>query len=98
MLPVTMGMIGLVLEGGAFYHLNSDLQELADAAAIAGATELDGAGDAITRATDRAQNLLSNDPRWSNVASFRSTNHNPHVLQCLKPGYGHHYPGTGQIY
>jgi Flp pilus assembly protein TadG len=67
-LPVTMGMIGLVLDGGAFFHLNTDMQELADAAAIAGAAELDGASDALTRATDRAENLLSNDPHWSNVA------------------------------
>jgi Flp pilus assembly protein TadG len=68
LLPVTMGMIGLVIDGGAFFHLNNDLQELADAAAVAGAAELDGANDAITRATDRAANLLSNDPHWSNVA------------------------------
>jgi Flp pilus assembly protein TadG len=67
-LPVTIGMIGLVLDGGAFFHLNTDLQELADAAAIAGAAELDGASDSITRATDRAEHLLSNDPHWSNVA------------------------------
>src|SRR5262245_40830268 len=68
MLLVIMGMIGLVLDGGRLFHLNSDLQELADAAAIAGAAELDGAGDAITRATHRAESLLNNDPRWSNVA------------------------------
>jgi Flp pilus assembly protein TadG len=66
-LPVIIGMIGLVLDGGALYNLNSDMQDLADAAAIAGAAELDGASDAITRATDRAENLLNNDPRWSNV-------------------------------
>jgi len=68
MLPVIVGMIGLALEGGQFYHLNSDLQELADAAALAGAAELDGANDAITRATTKAETLLSNDPNWSNVA------------------------------
>ncbi len=68
MLPVIVGMIGLALEGGQFHHLNSDLQELADAASLAGAAELDGANDAITRAIDKATNLLSNDPHWSNVA------------------------------
>jgi Flp pilus assembly protein TadG len=67
-LPVIIGMIGLVLDGGALIHLNSDLQELADAAAIAGAAELDGASDAIDRATDKAEHLLNNDPHWSNVA------------------------------
>jgi Flp pilus assembly protein TadG len=66
MLPVMIGMTGLVLDGGALFHLNSDLQELADASALAGAAELDGKNDAITRATDRAQHLLSNDPHWSN--------------------------------
>src|SRR5215831_3685113 len=68
MLPVIVGMIGLALDGGAFFHLNTDLQELADASALAGAAELDGSSDAITRATDRAQNLLSNDPHWSNTS------------------------------
>ena len=67
-LPVIIGMIGLVLDGGALLNLNSDLQKLADAAAIAGAAELDGSSTAITRATNNAQNLLSNDPHWSNVA------------------------------
>src|SRR5437763_49681 len=66
MLPVTVGMIGLALDGGALFHLKTDLQELADASALAGAAELDGRNDAITRAMDRAQNLLSNDPHWSN--------------------------------
>ena len=62
-------MIGLALDGGGFMHLNTDLQELADAAAIAGATQLDGAQDAITRATTTAQNFSNNNkPHWSNVA------------------------------
>ncbi len=68
LLPVAVGIIGLALDGGSFYHLNSDLQELADAAALAGAAELDGAQDAITRATTQAQNLLTNNVNWSNVA------------------------------
>src|SRR6516162_7600393 len=67
LLPVIFGMIGLALDGGSYFHLNTDLQELADAAALAGAKELDGASDAITRATDKAEHLLSNDPHWSNV-------------------------------
>jgi hypothetical protein len=36
--------------------------------ALAGAAELDGASNAITRATTKAETLLSNDPHWSNVA------------------------------
>lgn len=77
MIPVIVGMIGLALEGGQFYHLNSDLQELADAAALAGAAELDGASDAITRATTKAETLLSNDPHWSNVAYSGTYQINP---------------------
>jgi Flp pilus assembly protein TadG len=68
MIPVIIGMIGLALEGGQYFHLNSELQQLADAAALAGAAELDGTSDAITRATSKAETLLSNDPHWSNVA------------------------------
>ena len=49
-----MGMVGLVIDGGSFFHLHSNLQEIADAAALAGAAELDGASDAITRATTAA--------------------------------------------
>ena len=69
-----MGMIGLVIDGGSFFHLHSNLQEVADAAALAGAAELDGASDAITRATAAANaiadpsNANSNKVYWSNVA------------------------------
>src|SRR5215212_7612025 len=67
-LPIIFGMIGLGLDVGRVYYLGHDLQEVADAAALAGAKELDGNVDAITRATDAANNLLNNDPRWSDVA------------------------------
>jgi len=69
MLPVIVGMIGLTLDGGAFFHLNTDLHELADAAALAGAKELQGKSGDRDRATTKAETLLSNDPHWSNVAS-----------------------------
>jgi Flp pilus assembly protein TadG len=84
-LLVIMGMIGLALDGGAYFHLNSDLHELADAAAIAGAAELDGASDAITRATDRAENLLSNDPHWSNIARSGLQITTPTFYSSLNP-------------
>ena len=70
-----MGMVGLVIDGGSFFHLHSNLQEVADAAALAGAAELDGASDAITRATAAANAIAdpsnapnSNQVNWSNVA------------------------------
>jgi Flp pilus assembly protein TadG len=87
-LPVIIGMIGLVLDGGAALNLNSDLQKLADAAAIAGAAELDGASDAITRATDRAENLLSNDPHWSDVARSGVQITTPTFYSALDPVNG----------
>lgn len=68
LLPVMLGLIGLALEGGRFLMLNSQLQDLADAAAIAGAKELNRASDSITRATNAAENVLTNDTWWSNVA------------------------------
>jgi Flp pilus assembly protein TadG len=59
--PVMLGLIGLSLEGGRLLMLNSQLQDLADAAALAGAKELDGGNaagnDAITRAINAAENV-----------------------------------------
>jgi Flp pilus assembly protein TadG len=69
MIPVMLGLTGLALEGGRLFMLHSQMQDLADAAALAGAKELDGANDAITRATGRAENLLTNDTWWSSIAS-----------------------------
>ena len=63
-----MGMMGLALDGGRFILLNNSLQELADAAALAGAAQLDGAQDAITRADTAAQATANNNPpRWYDV-------------------------------
>jgi len=68
LLPVLLGFVGLSLEGGRLLMLNSQLQDLADAAALAGAKELDGGTDARLRATNAAETLLTNDTWWSNVA------------------------------
>ncbi|MFO1131701.1 MAG: pilus assembly protein TadG-related protein [Hyphomicrobiales bacterium] len=65
---VVFALIGLAIDGARFLNLNSNLQEVADAAAIAGAKELDGSNDAITRAINAALNYLQNNPRWSDVA------------------------------
>ena len=43
---VIMGMIGLALDGGRLFMVNNDLQDLADAAALAGAAKLDGTSGA----------------------------------------------------
>lgn len=69
LIAVIMGMVGLALDGGRLFALNNEMQDIADAAALAGARELDGTSTAITRATDRAQNLLNNNPRWAEGGS-----------------------------
>lgn len=58
-LMVTFAFAGLALDAARFYMLHSDLQDMADAAALAGAKELDGEADAITRATDAAQHYFT---------------------------------------
>jgi len=67
LIPVIIGIIGLAIDGGRVFIVNSELQNLADAAALAGAAELDGTADGMTAATEKALHLLNNDPRWSNV-------------------------------
>lgn len=67
LIPVIMGIIGLVLDGGRAFIVNNELQDLADAAALAGAKELDGTQQGMDAAVIAARDLLKNDPRWSNV-------------------------------
>jgi Flp pilus assembly protein TadG len=67
MVPVMLGLVGLALEGGRLLMLNSQLQDLADAAALAGARELDGSTGAIARAEAAVATFaLKNNPWWSN--------------------------------
>jgi Flp pilus assembly protein TadG len=67
---VMMGMIGLALDGGRFIMLNSDLQDLADAAALAGAAKLDGTLGARTRADTAARSLgNANNVNWWDVSA-----------------------------
>jgi Flp pilus assembly protein TadG len=60
MLVVIMGVSVLALEGARFTGLNTQLQNGADALALAGAAELNGLPDAITRADTAISNLASN--------------------------------------
>lgn len=66
-----LGLVGLALDGSRFLLLNNDLQDMADAAALAGAAELDGTSDALTRADAAARTLLQNNPRWWDVAGVK---------------------------
>src|SRR5262245_36793561 len=64
------GMIGLALDGARLILVNNNLQDLADAAAIAAGAQLDGAQDAFTRADTAARSLTTNTPtRWYNVSA-----------------------------
>jgi Flp pilus assembly protein TadG len=97
LLPVIMGMIGLALEGGRVLMLNSQLQNLADAAALAGARELDGGSDAITRATSAAESLLSNDTWWSNVAHAGIQIQDPPIFYSALKGVPTNNPASADV-
>jgi len=66
MVPVLMGVIGLSLEVGRVYLLHSQLQEMADAAALAGAKLLDGSAGARDNAKAAAR-AVSNPNWWAEV-------------------------------
>jgi Flp pilus assembly protein TadG len=53
---VFFGFAALVIDGGRIFVLHSQLQDAADAAALAGAAELDRQSDAITRANRAINN------------------------------------------
>jgi Flp pilus assembly protein TadG len=77
--PLLIGVAGLALDLGGLFVLDSELQDLADAAALAGAAELDGTDTAITRATSKATTLLQNNPRFASDSLASGT------LQVLTP-------------
>lgn len=58
-----LGFVGMAVDFGRIYTTNSQAQAAADAAALAGATQLDGQAGAIARATSAAQTspLVTND-------------------------------------
>ena len=44
-----VALLSIAIDGARILYLNSNLQEIADAAALAGAKELDGRADALER-------------------------------------------------
>ena len=54
-----VGLLALSIDLGRAWDLDTELQNAADAAALAGATQLDGELGAISRATDAARGALS---------------------------------------
>lgn len=69
---VALSLFGLIAVGGLAFDyarmatLDTELQNAADQAALAGVTQLDGLPGARARATTAAQNLVSNITRLSN--------------------------------
>ncbi|HEX2725367.1 MAG TPA: TadE family protein [Beijerinckiaceae bacterium] len=68
-MPVLFGFGMLVIDGSRYYSLQTSLQAGADALALAGAAELDGRDDAITRANRAIDNLVANDQRFGEGTS-----------------------------
>ena len=84
-LVAIFGFVGLALDGGRYLLLHNSLQDLADAAALAGATKLDGTSGAITRATAAAQAMADNNPpRWYDTGGSTSIG-TPVFYRSLNP-------------
>ena len=72
---VALSLIGLLASGGIAFDyarlatMDSELQNAADQAALAGASQLDGQSDATTRATAAAVSLLANQSLMANDGS-----------------------------
>lgn len=69
---VALSLVGLIASAGIAFDyaqlasLDTELQQAADQAALAGATQLDGTTGALERATAAAQVLLTNETRFAN--------------------------------
>ncbi|GLV27794.1 hypothetical protein TomTYG75_03200 [Sphingobium sp. TomTYG75] len=69
---VALSLFGLIAAGGIAFDyarmasLDSELQTAADQAALAAATQLDGKGNACSRAASAASGLIRNDTRFAN--------------------------------
>lgn len=74
-----LALVGLVMIGGVAWDysrmamLDSELQDAADQAALAAATQLDGTPNSITRATARASDLVSNQTYMANDTNAAGT-------------------------
>jgi Flp pilus assembly protein TadG len=64
MLPVLFGVTLLAIDASRVYALQTSLQKGADAFALAAAAELDGNGDAITRADNALNTLVANSQKF----------------------------------
>ncbi|UZW55441.1 pilus assembly protein TadG-related protein [Sphingobium sp. JS3065] len=69
---VALSLFGLIAVGGIAFDyarlagMDTELQSAADQAALAAASQLDGASGACSRAANAARNLIANDSRFAN--------------------------------
>src|SRR5262245_31530950 len=73
LLVVLVGTSVLALDGARYMSLQSQLQNGADALALAGAAELDQTSSAITRATNAIDNLVTNSTLYAGNVQVSST-------------------------
>ncbi|CDX26621.1 conserved exported hypothetical protein [Mesorhizobium plurifarium] len=71
MLPVLVGFALLAVDMSRANGLHADLQKGVDALALAGAAELDGRSDSITRADRAINNLVANHTLFSTVGDHQ---------------------------
>lgn len=67
---VILAIAALAMDVGRQVGLRSEMQNAADAAALAAAAELDGATGAQTRARQAARDLLQHDSRYATIANL----------------------------
>src|SRR4028119_1306636 len=67
-----IGAGGLAFDYARLATMDSELQNAADEAALAAATQLDGQDGAIERAMAAAEHLLTNETRFANDAKGRA--------------------------
>lgn len=86
-LVVLIGMLGLVLDLGHLYVAKSELQNVADAAALSGAKELDGTSEGVISAYEKAREVaLLNNYDFNNIKGFDLAKSN--VEFCSSPNGG----------
>lgn len=69
-IPILIGMTALALDIGRLISVRSEMQNAADAAALAAAAELDGTSGALDRARSAARELLEHDSRFAKQAEL----------------------------
>src|SRR3546814_1587231 len=87
---VALSLFGLIAVGGIAFDyarmasLDSELQNAADQAALAAATQLDGKTGACSRAANAASALIRNDRSEEHTSELQSLMRISYAVFCLK--------------